>query len=326
MGWNQVNARPAAEAELLARAACWPNCPSLAELTPQVLQGISAQQGMDFATAILYDRLQRDRPFPSLKGEEAFANRNCSSLVAVVPGAFYQEYRHTGADGERVLAIARQCGFRAERVPLASFGSVAQNAAFLRDWLKQRSGERIILASLSKGGTDVQAALTMEDAAETFAPATAWINLSGILQGTALADWLLARPIRCLFVKLLCWWRGYRFEVLREMQRKDAGPLRWPAHLRVVHVVGFPLRRHLHNRLARRAHRRLTPWGPSDGGGILLADACRWPGDILPVWGADHYLRQEQVDAAALVKSLLLHLEQPCGEPGTTSLAGKERA
>ena len=43
--------------------------------------------------------------------------------------------------------------------------------------------------------------------------------------------------------------------------------------------------------IARRNHRLLAPLGPNDGGGVLLADACRWPGALYPVWGADHFMR-----------------------------------
>jgi len=79
------------------------------------------------------------------------------------------------------------------------------------------------------------------------------------------------------------------------LDRRAGGPLDFPlllpAHLRVVHIVGFPLACHLTSRLARRSYRRLAPLGPNDGGGILLGDVTRLPGLIYPVWGADHYMR-----------------------------------
>ena len=43
-----------------------------------------------------------------------------------------------------------------------------------------------------------------------------------------------------------------------------------PAHVRVVHVCGFPLQRHLTHPWAARGYSRLSPLGPNDGGGILL--------------------------------------------------------
>src|SRR4029079_8255439 len=79
-----------------------------------------------------------------------------------------------------------------------------------------------------------------------------------------------------------------------------------PASLRAVHVVGFPLRRHLRNGLVRRCHARLESFGPNDGS-ILLADAPGWPGQLCPVWGADHYLRP-QMDERPLLAALLSEL------------------
>ena len=79
-----------------------------------------------------------------------------------------------------------------------------------------------------------------------------------------------------------------------------------PDWLTVIHVAGFPLERHLSGRLARRGFRRLAPLGPNDGAGIVLADLCRLPGLIYPVWGADHYLRPEW-DIAGLFARLVAY-------------------
>jgi hypothetical protein len=110
-------------------------------------------------------------------------------------------------------------------------------------------------------------------------------------------------------IRAFAWWRRYPFEVLHEIKRDGNKRLEnafaWPAHLRIYHVIGFPLRRRMTNPWAQRAHRRLEAWGPSDGGGILLGDAVRWPGTIVPLWGADHYLQHDRYDVAALVLRLL---------------------
>ncbi len=306
---------------LLQRAATWPTHGDVEDLTQPALERISQQEGIDFATALLYDRLLKrtavretltalrsEAPAPLLPPPNV--------LVGVVPGAFYKEYAFTGADGQRVLDLARRAGLCAERVPLDSFGSPADNARILADWLRRRSDAEIYLISLSKGGTDVMHALSRPDAEQIFQNVALWLNLSGIIQGTALADWLLARPLRCLFVRLFAWWRGYRFNVLHEIRRGAVGQgsFSWPRHLRVLNVIGFPLRRHLQpGHLAERGHRRLAAWGPNDGGGILLADAVRWPGTVIPLWGVDHYLRQESFDIAALVTRLLTNIG-PCGQ------------
>src|SRR5690606_34890140 len=80
-----------------------------------------------------------------------------------------------------------------------------------------------------------------------------------------------------------------------------------------LHLVGFPLRRHATNRLARANFARLEPFGPNDGAGILLADACRWPGLLYPLWGADHYLRPQGTDVGRLAGALLGYVARQQG-------------
>jgi hypothetical protein len=136
-----------------------------------------------------------------------------------------------------------------------------------------------------------------------------WVNLSGLLFGTALVDWLLASKLRALWFRLLFWLRGYDFTVIQELGCGPGAPLdgelRLPAHLRVIHVVGFPLERHLSNGLARRCFRRVRALGPNDGAGIVLADVARLPGVVYPVWGADHYLRPAGTDMRILARRIL---------------------
>jgi hypothetical protein len=297
----------------LERAAHWPSHPRCADLTPAALAEIARTQGIDFATALLHDRLLRGR-FPMQRmvttcPPPAATEMMKKMLVAVAPGAFYREYPGTGGDGQRILDAAERLGLRAERIPLDSFGTLRTNAATLACWLRDHAAEQIILVSLSKGGADVKIALAAADAAAIFRPVRAWLNFSGILDGTALANWLLARRVRTLLVKLLCWWRGYRFGLIEDIQRGPGhalGPaLRLPPHLLAVHVVGFPLEKHLSSPLARRAYARLAPLGPNDGGGNLLADVASWPGMVWPIWGADHYFHPERVAAEELLAKLL---------------------
>jgi hypothetical protein len=301
------------ERALLERAAGWPLHPAIEDLTHPVLNQLVEREGIDFATALLYDRLLRQH---SIRSTLAALTANATTpqpprnvLIGVVPGAFYKEYLYTGADGQQILDAARRLGCRAERVPLESFGSLDDNARILGDWLGRRPDEEIYLVSLSKGGTDIQHALSLPDAVRTFQNVSLWLSLSGILQGTVLADWFLAQPLRSFFVRIFAWWRGYSFHVLHEIcRRENAAFANWPKHMRVAHLIGFPLRQHLSHRLAQRAHQRLEAWGPSDGGGILLADVVRWPGLLIPLWGADHYLRPPGRDMCSLVMGVLEHL------------------
>jgi hypothetical protein len=307
----------ASDEDILARAAAWPHDQDLADLTPERLRAVAAAEGTDFATALLYERIVRSPEHgPFVERLDALADDGdlvppSNTLLAVAPGAFYIEFPHTGADGRILREEAARMGMPSELIPFRSFGRLSENARLLTDWLQNRpADETIILVSLSKGGSDVKTALAAPTGARAFRNVAVWINLSGLLSGTPLAGWVMRNRLRTLWFRLLLWWRGYHFSVIRELEYGPgtplAGDLPLPRNLQAMHVVGFPLERHLTNRLARRCYRRVKSLGPNDGAGIVLAETARLPGGVYPVWGADHYMRPAGSDMRDLARRLLL--------------------
>jgi hypothetical protein len=306
------------ERELLARIAHASEVVSCEQVTVELLQQLAAQQGIDFATAWVYKQVRQSPvhgPFierletqPRVLGSP----RPLPATLVIVPGAFYVEFPHTGADGQLLREEAAKFGCCSELVPLPSFGSLAGNARILCEWLSARPEGPVLLASLSKGGADVKMALARPEAADAFRNVVCWINLSGLLQGTPLVDWLFASKLRSLWFRLLFWLRGYDFRIIPELARGSDTPLnfelRLPPHLKAIHVVGFPLVRHLSNALARRCFHRAQHLGPNDGAGIVLADVGRLPGLVYPVWGADHYLRPAELDVREIARRILQYL------------------
>jgi hypothetical protein len=300
------------EQRLLERAAAWPGC-AWSELTAETIRLLTLQEGIDFATALLFDRLRRSEEHGffihrlEATSETPTGSWAREATVAVVPGAFYVEHPETGADGSFVLEQAARLGCRTQCVPLLSFGTPRGNARLLNEWLADQPDEPLVLVSLSKGGAEVKLALEEPEAAQTFRHVAAWINLSGLLRGAAIVNWLFRHRLRTMLVRLMLWWHGYRFDALRELQHGPAGvldgELRLPPDLLVIHVFGFPLGAAVSRPIARRGHRRLTPFGPNDGGANLLADLLTLQGLVYPVWGADHYLRPDG-DVAALIRRL----------------------
>ncbi len=285
----------------------------LEALTPEVLRELTTRAGCDFATALLHRRIvesERHGPFLRALGEPREIAPVPGIRVVIVPGAFYRENPRTGADGRVVREVAGQLGMPVEVIPISSTGSLAENAGLICDWLRGQREGRLILVSVSKGGSDLKAALARPDAARVFERVIGWVNLCGILDGTPMADWLLSPDFFARANRFVYRIRGRSLDFLADLRRYPGCaldfPLALPAHLRAVHVVGFPLRRHLRNGLARRCHARLAAFGPNDGS-ILLADAPRWPGQLCPVWGADHYLRPQSSERpllAALLRAL----------------------
>jgi len=283
--------------------------PSLEEL-----RNISARDGVDAATTFLY-RAMRDAPrYESFIDTIQAPSRETESCappgdvkLVIVPGAFYREHPRSGADGRIVREQAERLGWPIDLIPVASTGSILENARTICHWLAERRDSRIVLVSLSKGGSDLKLALQQPGAKHAFERVISWINLCGILNGTPMADWMLSRRVGAVLNRLYYRMLGVSLEFLRDLRREPGCLLDFaleiPAHLQMITVVAFPLRRHLTSAMARRCHSRLGAYGPNDGV-IVLADACALPGLIYPVWGADHYLRSGE-DMKRLLGAIL---------------------
>jgi hypothetical protein len=294
------------------RAARWPQYSSLSDLDPETLRGIASNHGLDFATAVLYDRAAAcHSEFISRIDRMPKPSNRVNATVAIVPASFYKEKPHSGADGRVVRQAAIDAGLPSETVPVLSTGTLRENSAILLDWLANRPDEKIILVSLCKGGADVKYALSDPKAATAFRNVRAWLNVCGTLSGSPVAAWLVSRKLRFLAAWLFFKCSGHNFEFLRELAPSPRGPLasppRIPNSMSLISVVGFPLRRHLTNSFMRACHSRIAPLGPNDGG-VLLADVCQLPGFLYPVWGADHYLRPES-RGRSLLAAILEHLK-----------------
>lgn len=266
----------------------------------------------DAAVRLLYERIRHSPehgPFIERVESRREVVPPFDATVVVVPGAFHQRHRTTGADGKIILQEAQRLGARTDTIPLPNLGSLRENARIICDWLK-RGDEPVILVSLSKGGADVKMALAQPDAGTAFQRVEAWINVSGILDGTPLVGWLFSSAWRSYWTRLLLALRQYDFETIHELDYGPGTPLAFPLcvpeGMRVIHVIGFPQRVHLTHAYARRCEKRIGHWGPNDGAGILLANVLHWPGVIYPVWGTDHYLQPAGRGTADIIRQVLL--------------------
>jgi len=305
------------EVALLQKVRQWPHYQSLEEISESALRRITAEQGIDFATALLFDRITGSpkhgefvRQIDACRDIDSDQPWNTDVTVAVAPGAFYLEYPHTGAAGDVVLAEAARMGFRTALIPTSSVGTPRENGQLICRWLRERREETIILGSLSKGGTDVKMAMSERGAAQTFGNVMGWINVGGILYGSPMSSWILNRRFASIAYRLLFFCFRKRFEFVTSLERRTGGELDFelslPEHLNLINVIGFPLRRHLSSRRAERWHQRIGELGPNESV-TLLHDALRLPGHLLPVWGVDHYL-QEGWEASRLIRALLYYV------------------
>ena len=312
------------DAALLQQAAAH-GAPSLAQLTPEIVQQLTRQHGIDFATALLYDRLRKspqhaefiDRLEAGLTISPTRL-RSVAWTIAIVPGALYLERPELGGDGKIVREAAEALGIKTVMVPLASRGSVTENATRLAHWLQQQAAEKLVLVSLSKGGPDLKEALARPDAGDIFGNVVAWVNVCGPLDGTHVVNWVLDSWWRSALLKLQYRLQRRDFAFLTELRRAAAFPVALPPAMQLISLVGFPLQKHLTTGLSRFCHRIIGRLGPNDGT-VALADAIRWPGAIYPVWGADHYF-QPADRARALIKKVLWYLGETNEQPGGSDI------
>jgi hypothetical protein len=283
------------------------------------IQEIAKREGIDAATTQLYQSaLDSPQHQPFIHRVDEISARTvprkwqAEAPLIIVPGAFYRENPRSGADGRLLREQAERLDCPTGVIPIASRGTLKQNARIICDWLLEHHEQPIILASLSKGGADVKMALAEPDAAGAFKNVAAWVNLCGILNGTPMAEWLLSRNPVALLNRLYYTLRGQGLGFLRDLGYGPGWPLDFelqlPPHVRMITIAGFPLREHLTSALARRCHRRLNHLGPNDGS-LILSDVCALPGLLYPIWGADHYLRPK-TDVNQLVLSILQYLDE----------------
>ena len=261
------------EQNLLQSAADWPGLRQLEDLDDELLCELTRNQGIDFATAVVYDRLCRRSDVAELLSHfreqtEQNAAMPTAGHVAIVPGALYREHPQTGADGRAILAEVERICWSAELVPVPSAASPHENADHLCEWLSRQRRDDLVLVSLSKGGADVKCAMTMAGAADAFKRVTGWVNFGGILDGAPMVEWACSRWLTRHWFRAVCKLGGHDFNAFQSLRRNQSSPLHFPLRIlpqiQTIHVVGMPLQRHLSSRRAKRWHRRLARWGPND--------------------------------------------------------------
>src|ERR1043166_2849105 len=135
-----------------------------------VRQTTQDMNSIDASTRALFEQLP---PWPL---REPHTARLDGATVVIVPGAFYQTHKDTGADGGVIREEAEHLGARTDIIPLPNLASLRSNARQICAWLNRRTDQRAILVSLSKGSADVKAALAEDP--QAFTRVVAWVNVS----------------------------------------------------------------------------------------------------------------------------------------------------
>lgn len=223
-------------------------------------------------------------------------------LFLFVPGWLYQTQPATGADFARIRRLLARHGARVELVQSGENASVEHNAQHIAARLRELAlaNEQVVLVSVSKGGPEAALALSLLGEAAASRQVKAWVNIGGLLQGTALADSALVWPIRWYVQSAMVpdgSLAGIRSLAVEHSMRRWQG-LRLPAHLLIVNYVGIPLSGHI-TEGARSGYSQLRAQGPNDGL-TILSDALAPDAVTIPLLGVDHYFQHPDIDAKTL--------------------------
>lgn len=317
---THLSLRQRDESSLLRRVAGWPEYPQLDELSVEVLCHLTQSHGLEWATALLFDRIVRSPRHADFIAD--IETKLCPWReieekldldIVVAPAAYYIEYPDIGGDGRLLRPVAEHLGCRFTLAPCGSGASLAYNARILADTLKTMRGRRVVLISLSKGGADVRALFETAGAGDSLRHVVAWIDLCGIASGTPLAERIIGSLWLSTLAKTACWLRGHDFRFIRELAELRRRPVidraAIPAGINILHAVCFPLAADISHSRARRHFARMSSLGPNDACG-LLGHAVRLPGRVYPIWGVDHYIRPAW-DIRDLAAAFLIQAAKP---------------
>ena len=285
-----------------------------------LLRLVAKNHSTDLAALILWESLMRhsgNRQVQSMfvqefsllsanlqKSPPWFIPNKSDYLIVFVPGWFYKSQSETGADFAKPRQVLRDAGMRTALLETEENGTVEHNGVFIaKQLVKLSRGEpRIIVVSASKAGPEVALALSELQKNNSSHSVKAWVNIGGVLHGSALADKALTWPT-CWFVKLFII-NGDSFDAiesmatLRSADRADRVTL--PSDIIVMNYVGIPLSGQVTER-AKLGYSLLRENGPNDGL-TQIVDEIPAASITIAEIGLDHFFN----DPAIHIKTIAL--------------------
>ncbi len=269
------------------------------------IRELNRERGTDFASMLLREWCMRsgaNGPFyrdfqRPMDHVESRAEDDLSVLI--LPTMFYREHPEIGGDGILFSSVAARHGIRTSLVPLPSLGSVDENADILLDHFSRLRSHNVWVISFSKGAADFKRAI-LKDSDAVLPHLAGWLNVGGTVGGTHLTDSGSLNPLKHMMMKSWIRIRGGSGKLTEEINRShpfSRATLQLPPSIEVINLVGLPLKCHLRKPLVT-TYSHLSQWGPNDGV-VLIEDAVSIGGHIVPLWGADHYLRVPGLSAFA---------------------------
>ncbi len=311
--------------------------PRLQDITQEVLRKITVETlDVDKAASLFYHRSITE-PSTKLFIESVYTKEKVflkkipdyskqKMLFTVAPGMFYKDNPSVGADGRMLRDVALSLGMMETIIPLEQTGTIETNAGIICNFLKEKHADTqingIILASVSKGSSDIKKAISICGEENYFQVVRAWYNVGGLNKGSYAINGILDNWRYRVEGQMYFWWHNYNWQGFLDMRGGPDSPvaeeLKKPKHLLIINIIGVPLFRHVTQR-ARPFYEYLIPYGPSDGL-TLLADSYMPDTITYPLWRQDHYfpwpieINRIQAILSYIVEEKFCTLKNPCND------------
>ncbi|MBI3815360.1 MAG: hypothetical protein HY279_12975 [Nitrospinae bacterium] len=297
--------------------------------TRYLLKSIAESHSTDLAALALWQSMLRDsgnrraqsmflHEFSRLKEHlretpDRFTPDKSGYLIVFVPGWFYKSQPENGADFAKPRQSLTDAGVRTALLEIEENGTVEHNGDLIAKHLARlsRGEQKIIVVSASKAGPEVALALSELQRTNTNHNVKAWVNIGGVLRGSALADKALTWPT-CWFVKLFVI-KGASFDGIESMatlrSAERAERINLPSDILVMNYVGIPLSGQVSNR-ARLGYSLLRADGPNDGL-TLIVDEIPAASVTIVELGLDHFFSDPEihVKTVALANTVIRMIE-----------------
>lgn len=276
---------------------------SIETLTQEDFRTLSEKHGMNYAHAAFYLKLLEDPKNERLhrfiiertaelkrRTPKSFAKVSENYSLLFVPGMFYDN-SNIDSDGELIRRTAAAMGIDARLLKLAPGGTVKKNGGDICKAIQaSEPGKKIILASLSKGGSDVVAAFHQCAGDPAMDRVIGWFNIGGTVRGTPLVEEYTSSCNDYSQARFFFLFGGYDWDALEGIRRPQPfSAAQIPSHVTLVNIHGIALDWQVTFR-GYPYYERLKPYGPNDGL-TLLRESYVENSFNYGAWRNDHYFR-----------------------------------
>ena len=277
------------------------------DLTAERLVSISNSDGLDFATALAYDRIRQSTrhqrciaPIESCLRKMPLPMHVKDVAFCLIPNFGYSHELRSQQTAQEMLRAAAALGCATTVVPTLHSVDLLGNVELIRESLSNCTEGNLILLTMSIGGAGCKLALGGWNRHDVLDRICGWINVCGLLDGVLAASLLNDDSAIKLDQCIRGWFaskdEAYVSQMIAAMRELAHGPdqllgarLNLPPKAVLLNVVPFPLERHIVYEHTRQLYQMVAAYGPNDGF-ALIADMISKPGEVFPIWGADHYI------------------------------------